>query len=131
MQLINDESSLPFITVTYFIDDCVLQNTATSSFITIKDCILLQATDVGILGIFTIVSIIPSCSFPFSSVIPTLFSFLLKLFTIIYCTYKHINSKLYCTIKCLMPGAHKRKERLTPMHAMEISKHKLRRVLRT
>ena len=66
--------------------DCVLQNTDTSSYLqlsatTSSDCVLLQATDVGILGTFIFASIIPSCSFTFASVIPTLFSFfLLKLF---------------------------------------------------
>ena len=42
-----------------------------------------QAADVEILGTFTFASIIPSCSFPFSRVISTLFSYFNKVFTLL------------------------------------------------
>ena len=75
-----------FKTVNYFIG-LRPPNTDTSSYsqpsITPSDCVLLQAADVGILGTFTFASIIPSCSFTFLRVIPTLFSFLLKIFTLL------------------------------------------------
>ena len=66
--------------------DCVLLNTCTSSYlqpsITPSDCILLQAADVYTYDFYIFkLSIIPSCSFTFLRVIPTLFGFfLLKLF---------------------------------------------------